>query len=184
MLICIQLHHLIVNQLSNQRKQIILKQIKIHKKWINKQQIWIYLTNNNKLSLNFSNSNSNKCIFFNNKQLQVWLGILEWMLFYFNNKCNRNCNNRCSNKWYRWLQHNNNNKLKKINKVRTNIKHLQIITIKQTNIELGKIRIMRIIQRQVRLNLKVSQVRKKKKNKKKNNFITNYSIFFISKNKK
>jgi hypothetical protein len=183
LLICIQLHHLIVNQPSNQPKQRIHNQIKIHKEWINKQQIWIFLINSNKHLLNFSNSNSSRCIFFNNKQQQVWLGIQVWMVFYFNNKCNRNCNNRCSNKWYRWLQLSNNNKLKKINKVRINIKHNLIIAIKQTNTELGKIKIMRIIQRQVRWNQKVRQVRKKKKNKEKNNFITNYSIFFISKNK-
>ena len=127
--------------------------------------------------LSFSNSNNSKCIFFNNKQLQVWLGILVWMLFFFNNKCSKNCNNRCSNKWYKWLQHNNNNKLKKINKVRTNINHHLIITTNKTNIELEKIRIMRIIKKQARSNQKARRVRKKKKNKEKNNFITNYSIF-------
>ena len=152
MLICIQqqLHLLIVNQLGNIQKQRIPKQIKILKDLINRQQIWTYLINNNKLLLNFNNSNNSRCIFFNNKLLQVWLGILVWMLSCFNNKCSRNYNNRCSNKWYRWLQHNNNNKLKKINKVRTNIKHHLIIAIKQPNIELGKIRIMKIIQKQVK----------------------------------
>jgi len=170
-----------VYKLFNQQKQIILKQTKIHKEIINNQQMWICLINSNKHLLYFSNNNSSRCIFFNNKQLQVWLGILVWMRFFFNNKCSRNCNNRCNNKWYRWLQPNNSNKPKKINKVRTNIKHRLIITIKQTNTELGKIRIMR--QTPPKQNQKLKQARKKNKNKKKNNFITNFSTSYSSKNK-